>query len=110
MPSIMLRPGETALGIYEIVEDELQPPIVVTDFGLYVGFPEGWKTVDYQGILDEHGPASKEEISGVTVDLLEDKQFFIPVRGARRQLRDAFSFLQFLLSVARVVRKRELFE
>lgn len=100
---IRLRNGEIPVGMYAIPDDLLQPPIVITNMGVHVGFETAWQVIDYQNMHEVHGPPTKEEISGVTIVLDDSRNLSIPVRGARDQFRDAFLFLQFLRGVRRAL-------
>jgi hypothetical protein len=101
-PGIRIRDGEQLVGMYTIPDDLLQPPIVITDVGVHVGFETTWRVIEYENMSEVHGPTTKDEISGVTIHLRNGHHVEIPVRGARRQLRDAFSFLQYLMGVLKV--------
>lgn len=104
LPAIGLRVDEVGVGIYENIRGELTDCILVTNVGLHVRFESQWLVVDYEDIQSVRGPETKEEISGVTLVLSDGRDIAIPVRGARSQFRDAFSFQQFLRAI--MIRRR----
>jgi hypothetical protein len=64
-----------------------------------VYFEPAWETIDYKDIQQSNGPGTKEEVSGFTVDMVDERHIDIPVRGAHKQFRDVFAFLTFLYTI-----------
>ena len=85
--NVTLRDNESLIGIYRNVPDKLQDAIVITNMGLHVNIGDYWESIGFDDIIDIDGPATKEEISGVTLTRIGGTQTYIPVSGARDQFR-----------------------
>jgi hypothetical protein len=95
-PGVTLRADEAALGVYQNTPGRGDDAIVVTTRGLHVRVASQWEIIDYDTIQQLRGPRSKEEVSGVFVQLADGRDLMIPVRGAHDPFRDALGFLRFL--------------
>ena len=99
LSGMQLGENETVIGVYENTPGEVEDSIVVTNLGLHLRQGSSWLPLEYTAIIKVVRPATKEEISGITVILNNGVEQFVPVRGARAQFRDSFSLLQFLMNV-----------
>ncbi len=101
---IILREGETVVGVYENSPGQLDRCVVVTSEGLHIHRGPSWQVVSYREILYVDFPGGEKtlDVDEVFVRLASGRTLCVPISGGDPSIgsRDAASFLTFLMRVA----------
>lgn len=91
-----LDQDEYMIGVYTNDEHISPDQVLVSSTKFYIGQPGAWLVIPFVDIIQVIGPPDKVRLSGLNLVLRDDRTIKLPIYGADRNTRDAYTYWTFI--------------
>lgn len=106
LENLDLLEDEVCYGVYENTPEKKEERIAITNKGLCIWRKNEWVRIYYLDIKEIRMEENKQTIDSLTLILLNDVTFQLPIKGHKGKFKDIFNFTRFLDRVISDLKKQ----